>query len=282
MANLMNVPLELKMDDTNDVGKSWKSFKQSWAIYEIASGNIDKPENVRVATFLHVAGAEAVERYNSFSWENEEDRNILSKVIDKFESDCKGTTNILIERKKFFDCKQRSGESCEKYVAKLRIISSTCRFTDPEEHLRDQFVLNICNKRAQERLLEMVQGENSTLSFDKAIATVKNYEKMYSEIRNTNVNNDAEEVHQVRHRNNKHVTNSNKCQRCGNTHAIRQCPAYGKTCSKCKKSNHFAKMCLSRKFDRKHVNALDEESGDENPDIESHSTANETNNAEFI
>lgn len=34
------------------------------------------------------------------------------------------------------------------------------------------------------------------------------------------------------------------CRRCGNRHAARQCPAYGKTCAKCKGRNHFAKMCF--------------------------------------
>ncbi len=34
------------------------------------------------------------------------------------------------------------------------------------------------------------------------------------------------------------------CRRCGNRHAAWQCPAYGKTCAKCKGRNHFARMCF--------------------------------------
>lgn len=35
------------------------------------------------------------------------------------------------------------------------------------------------------------------------------------------------------------------CYKCGKYHGKNQCPAYGKTCMKCKKINHFAKMCKS-------------------------------------
>ncbi|KAK3107076.1 hypothetical protein FSP39_006459 [Pinctada imbricata] len=39
-----------------------------------------------------------------------------------------------------------------------------------------------------------------------------------------------------------------KCGRCGNRHKQNDtCPAMGETCSKCKKPNHFSKMCLSQR-----------------------------------
>ena len=38
-----------------------------------------------------------------------------------------------------------------------------------------------------------------------------------------------------------------KCKKCGETHEKRSCPAYGKTCYLCKRSNHYAKMCTAQK-----------------------------------
>ena len=35
---LMNPPQPLKLKTTEDVGIAWKLFKQSWQLYEIASG----------------------------------------------------------------------------------------------------------------------------------------------------------------------------------------------------------------------------------------------------
>ena len=33
---------------------------------------------------------------------------------------------------------------------------------------------------------------------------------------------------------------------CGDSHSTGNCKAYGKTCRKCHKQNHFAKVCMSR------------------------------------
>ncbi|XP_044179770.1 uncharacterized protein LOC122961215 [Acropora millepora] len=61
---------------------------------------------------------------------------------------------------------------------------------------------------------------------------------------------------------------STECKYCGNKHERKRdkCPAYGKTCSSCGKTNHFAAKCFknsresknkrSHKFKRKKVNQL--------------------------
>ena len=36
-----------------------------------------------------------------------------------------------------------------------------------------------------------------------------------------------------------------KCGKCGHSHLPKQCPAYGKECFKCRKKNHFSKLCQS-------------------------------------
>jgi hypothetical protein len=36
------------------------------------------------------------------------------------------------------------------------------------------------------------------------------------------------------------------CKKCGRTHKKANCPAYGKTCSKCKEKNHFAVGCKKK------------------------------------
>ena len=42
-----------------------------------------------------------------------------------------------------------------------------------------------------------------------------------------------------------------KCMKCGYTHSDKQCPAMGKKCRFCHKLNHFRKMCLLRKGQKK-------------------------------
>ena len=44
---------------------------------------------------------------------------------------------------------------------------------------------------------------------------------------------------------NKYRNVDQACKFCGTTHRRGSCPAYGKTCQKCSKRNHFAKVCRS-------------------------------------
>ena len=59
-----------------------------------ASGISDKDEKVQSATLLHVAGEEALEIYNTFSWEKDGDDQKVSIIMAKFESYCNPRKNV--------------------------------------------------------------------------------------------------------------------------------------------------------------------------------------------
>ena len=73
----------------------------------------------------------------------------------------------------------------------LRSLISTCEYINPDEVLRDQFVLQIREKRIQEKLLDQAQICNNALTFDKAISPAKIYEATKT---NISSNNDRENV----------------------------------------------------------------------------------------
>ena len=106
MAVLLQPPGALKLNTASNISSTWKHFKQDWSLYEIASGVQDKEENVLVATFLHVAGKDALDRYNGFIWKENADKSILQTIIAKFDEDCTKKTNIIAERCKFLKRKQ--------------------------------------------------------------------------------------------------------------------------------------------------------------------------------
>ena len=58
----------LSLSGASNAHLNWKKIKQTWILYEIASGTKSKREEVRVATFLHVAREDALEKYNGFDW----------------------------------------------------------------------------------------------------------------------------------------------------------------------------------------------------------------------
>ena len=63
---------------------------------------------------------------------------------------------------------------------------------------------------------------------------------------------------------------SKNCQYCGGKHGskITDCPAYGKTCNKCRKKNHFQAVCRQTTGKPRHVHRLeDSESDSDNDDF---------------
>ena len=62
MAALSQPPEAFKFNTASNISITSKHFKQAWSLYEVAYNVQDKEENVRVATFLHVAGKNALDR----------------------------------------------------------------------------------------------------------------------------------------------------------------------------------------------------------------------------
>lgn len=235
MATLLQPPMPIEWQKASEISVNWKRFKQAWSLYEIAAGIKEKPEDVRVATFLHVAGKDAQERYDGFLWKDDENKNNLNDIITKFDEDCLKTTNVLCERCTFLSRKQLPNESCDQFVTALRKLISSCNYDKPEEVLRDQFVLNIHSKKIQEKLFDKAQ--NSQLTFDLAVQLAKTQEATTE----TEVNNKSEIFAVI------NKSKNFKCKRCGRSHGKFKCPAYGKMCNKCGAQNHFESQCRSQR-----------------------------------
>jgi len=91
-------PLNLEGHSISD---NWRRWKQRFEVFSLASGLTDKNAKVQAATFLHVASLEALEVYNTFSWENEDDKNKVDKIVEKFNTYCTPRKNITWERHVF-------------------------------------------------------------------------------------------------------------------------------------------------------------------------------------
>ena len=72
------------------------------------------------------------------------------------------------------------------------------------------------------------------------------YSQSYRDAKNAK-NNSASQisVDRVEYRKNKY-----KYRYCGKKHPPRRCPAFGKTCSTCKRRNHYAAVCFSSRYRR--------------------------------
>ena len=86
-------------------------------------------------TLLHVAGSEALEVYNTFQWDEDEDNMKIEKIMEKFERYCNPRKNLTFERHSFFSRNQLEGESIDAYVTDLRNKASRCEFPELKDGL---------------------------------------------------------------------------------------------------------------------------------------------------
>ena len=147
-------PQALKID--GNLAANWKRFKRSWQSYAIIA-RLDKfEENFKAALFLSVIGEEALEMFEGMDFATETDRNILSKIIEKFEEFCIGETNETYERFVFNRRNQEENESIEQYVTVIRKLAQTCNFCNclSDSLIRNRFVLGIRDETIRKKLLQ--------------------------------------------------------------------------------------------------------------------------------
>lgn len=65
-------PENLKL--TGNVDSNWRSFRQHFELYMTAIGMDTKPEARKVALLLTIAGPQAIEVYNTFVFDENEDK----------------------------------------------------------------------------------------------------------------------------------------------------------------------------------------------------------------
>lgn len=110
----LKLPQPLKME--GNLATNWKRFKRTWQNYSVVARLDNFEENFKAALFLSVIGEEALEMFDGMAFSNEADKQVLSKVIEKFEEFCIGETNETYERFIFNRRNQEENESIDQYV----------------------------------------------------------------------------------------------------------------------------------------------------------------------
>ena len=229
----------------------------------MVTGLSAKSEEVQVATLLTVIGEEAREVFSTFSgWEHEGDNKKIEPVLAKFERYCEPQKNIPFQRYRFNRRCQESGESYDQYRTALRKLADSCDFASitPDEILRDRLVFGIRDSKTRERLLrEPSLTLKRTDEICHAAESMTTQLKLVEDGQGANVSavsQGAESSASLPPA----PQNIRECQNCGRRHGIRRresCPAFGKTCRKCRKPNHFAIKCRSQRV-ASGVRAVDE------------------------
>lgn len=256
-----------------NLANNWKIWRQLFENYLIASETYLKEQKVQCARLIHYIGEEALHIYNSFTF-TEAERDKVDILIKKFEEYFTPRTNVIYERYKFFNMKQDQ-LSIEKFTTDLKNQAKLCKLKQMEEELIVSVLISGTNDSIlREQLLEKQEEKLTPVT---QFCQVWEASKMQSlEMRQANVQQG--QINVVRKQVRSTVANQqgslstshnlkrtdqtfrssagttmksklkqgkviNNCNNCGQTHAIRQCPAYGEICFNCNKKNHFSYRC---------------------------------------
>ena len=260
MNSIIPVPQALNISPESR-SYNWDLFQQAWNNYEIAVGLSEKSNEQRVATLLSIIGYDALQVYNAFYWNNDEQKTVES-VMNKFGVYCKPKKNVTYERFTFMSRRQRPNENINDFVVALRNLSRNCEY----EHLtdsviRDAIVMGVRNKKTQESLLrENNLTMDSCINIARAAERAQQHSSFITSEERSNEQYEKMEIDKISEK--KKDYGRSKCKFCGNEHiwGRKNCPAYGKTCVKCKGLNHFSKVCKTR---NERVSVLAEESENE-------------------
>ncbi|XP_068246871.1 uncharacterized protein [Palaemon carinicauda] len=144
-----------------DNEREWRSFKQRFKIYLLASEKDNKPEETKVALLLNIGGVELLQIYNSFEFAvpatgNPNPANVLKDILAKFNVYFSPRKNELVARYKFRRCMQETNETLETYFTRLKILVKDCNYGNQrDKQLRDQVVFGFTEDKLRQKLFEV-------------------------------------------------------------------------------------------------------------------------------
>ena len=264
----LSPPEALNLD--GNIAENWRRWKQRFEIFSLASGLSEKDAGIQAAAFLHVAGSEALEVYNTFSWPTADDKNKVDKIMEKFDQYCNPRKNVTWERHKFNTRNQQPGETIDQYVIDLKTKAQTCEFAELKDGLiRDRIICGIICDRTRARLLK--EGE---LTLQKALDICRANEATTTQLKTLSSSATSKETHyqEVLAIQKRYQSDNPKpqCDKCGNRHYRHQpCPAQGVECYNCGRRNHFAKVCRSRTITKyqKKIHSVTHDGSDTSDDL---------------
>ena len=262
-----NFPVPQVMVCKGDKASNWEFFRQQYEDYEIATELCQRQMSVRLASLRSIMGKECLQILRNLSLTAEQQATVKG-CLDGLEAHFKPQRNVVYERYVFNSCVQSVEESVDVYVNRLRKLASSCEFGAlTDELIRDRLVIGVKDRDLKGRLLRQ-----KGLSLQKAIEMCKSNEITKQQLKSleNEEKKPHEEVNMCKQsgRRSSRTTkkppaqdlkkktpdfktkpekgnSKRKCKYCGKQmHNKRQdCPAFGSTCHKCKKSNHFASVC---------------------------------------
>uniref|UniRef100_A0A3Q2DE46 Gypsy retrotransposon integrase-like protein 1 n=1 Tax=Cyprinodon variegatus TaxID=28743 RepID=A0A3Q2DE46_CYPVA len=154
-----------------------------------------------------------------------------------------------MDRHKFHTRNQRQGETVESFISDLRIKAKCCHFGEiTDELICDRIICGVTSDTLRKALLR-----DSELTLAKAISIARIHEM--TEESSKTLATAATSVDAVKPAPGSsakpkppYTPQTTNCSNCGGSHVAKResCPAFGKQCHSCGKSNHYKHCCRSK------------------------------------
>ncbi len=144
--------IDLLVFDEN-IADDWTKIKREWRIYRHAVLSA-ATKKVKAYMFLNLAGQDAQDKYDTFTFEEEEDPEDSEVLVKKFEEICLPVKNVIMDRHAY-TMNQKPHETIQSYIAMLKTFARKCEFgTQHDELIRDRLVCGIHNDNIRTQLLK--------------------------------------------------------------------------------------------------------------------------------
>lgn len=174
------------------------------------------------------------------------------------------STSVALDKAEFRKRNQNQNENIEDYVLVLRKLSRRCKFSDPDDQIKEKLIDGVHNKMIKfelmksaelplEKVISLARTVESALLHSQSTKTIPDEAEMfYVKSKNQNNLQNKMKMNNARQENNNYQEKYNKnkseqikkCYCCGKTNHLKaECTLIKKFCSECGKQGHIFRMC---------------------------------------
>ena len=242
--------------EPNTSAERWKKWIRRFQTYLIAA-NITN-DTQKCAMLLYMAGPRVMDIFDTLPETGTDDE--FDVAVTKLTAHFNPMKNTEFAVYNFRQTRQGEAEGIDQYYIRLKKLSDSCDFHDIDKEIKSQIVQCGISSRIRkkalrdpsltlEKLLQEARAEE--ISITQATGIEENLKSLNFDEKESVQYATSSQVQSKRYY--KSTNKNRKCCRCGGQypHGQRGCPANGKECSKCHKSNHFARVCKTKVRNRK-------------------------------
>ena len=220
---------------------------------------------VKMSMLLIWAGQDGEDIYDNFNLQPHQ-ANDVNYILQHFEEFCEPICNFRVARFKFTKVSHCQGENVNTFDNRILKLAHQYNFSDMNERLIDAIIFGTTCVKAQDKLLQTP----NTLNLQQCLTVCRHYESLSLHIQQIHSGSDRQveflrKCHpktkkygqnkpQLNGQNSqksqssqqKATKSQKKCYGCSrdlHKDRARNCPAWGSTCRKCNKPNHWEVVC---------------------------------------